>query len=344
MAITRNSEHVSVAGHTGTWYTIDETTMNGKAYFLMEHETYGDEAACVIVDKQGALVLDDVYNGFDDLHYFLEERQYRLFVDMDGTLAEFKHVEQLETLYEYGYFANLRPMENVVQAIKDIIQNHPEIEVYTLSAYLSDSQHALTEKNQWLDKHLPELDAAHRIFLPCGADKKAFVPGGVRESDALLDDYTHNLQQWEPGKGIKLLNGINHTKGTWQGERIHHSHPAHQLAENLAKAIKGEVRLIDAVVSRPLGLIRSATQILASGYQPYYDKGDLHIFKNPKSGGLKFCRAFFDKQPSGKFEIAFEALEGLPRIYPYRHLMPAEMQQSVEQAWQRQYAGTLVER
>ena len=28
--------------------------------------TYGDEAACIIVDERGKLVLDDVYNGFDD--------------------------------------------------------------------------------------------------------------------------------------------------------------------------------------------------------------------------------------------------------------------------------------
>lgn len=32
----------------------------------MEHDTYGDEAACIIVDERGKLVLDDVYNGFDD--------------------------------------------------------------------------------------------------------------------------------------------------------------------------------------------------------------------------------------------------------------------------------------
>ena len=32
----------------------------------MEHDAYGDEAACVIVDERGKLVLDDVYNDFDD--------------------------------------------------------------------------------------------------------------------------------------------------------------------------------------------------------------------------------------------------------------------------------------
>ena len=30
------------------------------------NDAYGDEAACIIVDERGKLVLDDVYNGFDD--------------------------------------------------------------------------------------------------------------------------------------------------------------------------------------------------------------------------------------------------------------------------------------
>ena len=32
----------------------------------------------------------------------------RLFVDMDGTLAVFKTVDTMETLYEKGYFKNLQ--------------------------------------------------------------------------------------------------------------------------------------------------------------------------------------------------------------------------------------------
>ena len=32
-----------------------------------EHDEYGDEAASVIVDQDGRLLLEDVYNGFDDL-------------------------------------------------------------------------------------------------------------------------------------------------------------------------------------------------------------------------------------------------------------------------------------
>ena len=57
---------LTVAGHIGTWHTIDQHEVGGHSFYLMEHDAYGDEAACIIVDERGKLVLDDVYNGFDD--------------------------------------------------------------------------------------------------------------------------------------------------------------------------------------------------------------------------------------------------------------------------------------
>ena len=57
---------LTVAGLIGTWHTIDQHEVGGHSFYLMEHDTYGDEAACIIVDERGKLVLDDVYNGFDD--------------------------------------------------------------------------------------------------------------------------------------------------------------------------------------------------------------------------------------------------------------------------------------
>lgn len=77
--ITRESEHIKVKGHVGTWHVIDEgwydLTPDGpdgpqtiRAHlFLLEHDQYGDEAASVIVAEDGKLVLDDVWNGFEDL-------------------------------------------------------------------------------------------------------------------------------------------------------------------------------------------------------------------------------------------------------------------------------------
>ena len=78
--IHNKSEHVKLEGHIGRWHTLDSRTYPGengesKTYHLMEHDTYGDDAAMLIVDSNGTIVLDDVWNGFDDLDYFLENEE-----------------------------------------------------------------------------------------------------------------------------------------------------------------------------------------------------------------------------------------------------------------------------
>ena len=176
----------------------------------------------------------------------MENERQRLFVDMDGTLAVFQAVDELETLYQEGYFLNLAPHENVVEAVREIIHSHPEVEINILSAVLSDSQYALQEKNAWLDKYLPEIDAEHRIFGPCGSDKKDWIVGGVKNTDFLLDDYTKNLVDWHPpGRGIKLLNAINHSRGSWQHDRIRYDREPKDLAEGVVSVIRGNENIYD---------------------------------------------------------------------------------------------------
>ena len=70
--ITEGSSNIEVEGHIGTWYIIDTEVIDSTKYFLLEHEEHGDSAACVIVDSDGKLVLDDVWNGFDDLQDYFD--------------------------------------------------------------------------------------------------------------------------------------------------------------------------------------------------------------------------------------------------------------------------------
>lgn len=60
--------NIKIEGHRGTWYVIDEKEHNGEKLYLLEHETYGDTAACLIVRQDLSIFLDDVWNGFDDLN------------------------------------------------------------------------------------------------------------------------------------------------------------------------------------------------------------------------------------------------------------------------------------
>lgn len=163
-----------------------------------------------------------------------EHSKRRLFVDMDGTLAEWRSFKyefnSLEDVQDAGkliyqklneddYFYNLKPQMNVVNAIKEIVEHDPDIEVFILSAVISEKAEA--DKNRWLDRYLPEIDKEHRVFTEDGKDKKDFVKGGVRSDDYLLDDRTLNLSLWQPpARGIKLLNGINHSAGTWKNDML----------------------------------------------------------------------------------------------------------------------------
>jgi len=65
------SGEYEIEGHIGEWYIIDNKEYNGEKLYLMEHTEFGDEAACLIVDKDMNVKLDDVWNGFDDYDEFL---------------------------------------------------------------------------------------------------------------------------------------------------------------------------------------------------------------------------------------------------------------------------------
>lgn len=180
-----------------------------------------------------------VYNACRELGIDLDapKGQTRIFVDMDGTLAEFHHCENIEDLYSSGYFLELPEQPTVIKGIEEFAANNPGAEIYVLSSYLADSETALFEKEVWLDEHFP-IKHSNRIFVPYGDEKNTYVPGGVRDSDILLDDYTANLKQWEKdgGIGIKLMNGINGTKGTWQGARVDINMSPKVFAQSISQA------------------------------------------------------------------------------------------------------------
>ena len=176
---------------------------------------------------------------------------------MDGTIAEWRKLNlELKTQEESdpnavakklhqllttnGYYRTLGVYEGLVTAIKHLIESD-EYDVYIASCHLEDTKDCspITEKNEWLDEVLPEIGKSHRIFIPNGEDKTKYVPGGLSPMDFLLDDYTKNLNDWENagGTGIKVLNGINSTKGTWKGPRISNDISGCTLAMEIMKII-----------------------------------------------------------------------------------------------------------
>lgn len=58
---------VKIEGYRGTWYVIESKILPRGEFFLLEHETYGDETACLIVNEKLEVIVEDVWNGFEDL-------------------------------------------------------------------------------------------------------------------------------------------------------------------------------------------------------------------------------------------------------------------------------------
>lgn len=158
----------------------------------------------------------------------------RIFFDMDGTLAVFRKLATFEKLLEPGYFKYLPPIRNVVDAAKELTKRD-DVEVFILSSYLTESRTALQEKKAWLDRYLPEIDEAHRIFVPCGEVKVEYVPNPAA-ADVLVDDYYINLQAWY-GTPVKLFNGVNGTSSRgWNGASAHYQSTPAEIADTIRNA------------------------------------------------------------------------------------------------------------
>lgn len=265
-------------------------------------------------------------------------KKQRLFVDMDGTLAVFTPVDTMETLYEQGYFRSLEPHINVINGVKEYMQLHPDTEVFILSSVLSDSKYALNEKNEWLDKYIPEIDAAHRLFPPCGGNKTEYIPEGLRQSDMLLDDYSVNLHAWEPpAKGIKVMNGINGTKGSWKGERINFDISSSSFAEKLSCIAEGKEYvpdplelytrnqetsshnqdftyedLFDAVVEAEFPALLDNNELKQELYQHFMDSPETGFFSGELRAEFDNIISEHERKQDALFDMLDEKIRSLP--------------------------------
>ncbi len=81
-AVSIDTTNFQIEGKAGSWLAFDSIRLEGQEFFLMEHETYGKEAAWVVVDGAGKLAVDNVRNGFDQ--------------EVKKKLEEYLHPEQPE--------------------------------------------------------------------------------------------------------------------------------------------------------------------------------------------------------------------------------------------------------
>lgn len=64
-AVTERTFQLEVEGHLGTWHTVEAREIMDEMFYRMEHDTYGDSVAGILVNADGELVAQDLEHGFD---------------------------------------------------------------------------------------------------------------------------------------------------------------------------------------------------------------------------------------------------------------------------------------
>ncbi len=102
---TVDTDELSVVGYYAMWHPIDQREVGGHTFFLMEHNDFGNEKPCVIIDEEGKLSLTDVYDGFDEHTVSLLELEVMTVDRMpDETIS-------VDDMKEYGYsWGGMLPM------------------------------------------------------------------------------------------------------------------------------------------------------------------------------------------------------------------------------------------
>ncbi len=156
----------------------------------------------------------------------------KIYVDMDGCVAKWANVS-IEDTFQPGYFLNREPDRPLIDAILHLTK---EFDVEILSAVYTETT-AKMEKEKWLQIH--GLGTIPATFVPYGKNKADYIHHDGMSF--LIDDYSVNLRQWssEPDHvGIKYLNGINSTKGTWDGFAVSHKMSPYYIARTIKGIIK----------------------------------------------------------------------------------------------------------
>lgn len=144
------------------------------------------------------------------------KKNFKLFFDMDDTIADFGSNRHQHDIEEYsnriGTFENLMPLP-FLEEVNKIAAVCPE-NVFIISSCVNND-HCKEEKIKWLKKHLPAAMKENVIFSINGQSKAEVLKNEhniiISKYDILIDDHSRNISDWETlgGTAIKFKNDFN---------------------------------------------------------------------------------------------------------------------------------------
>ena len=185
-----DSYNITVEGHIGTWYAIDETEVGGEKFFLLEHEEYGDEAACVAVNEQGKLVAEDLWNGFDEdfqdavKEYFAEKNPTFPKEEQAVPVAEKSRADDSDVPVYYESFA--------------YAAENGEVDLYRISRQLNeDCRNAIEEAiaDNFDGMRLAD-DATKSVVEQFGMERMGYILAYTLNYNNHDGRYSHSNKEW----------------------------------------------------------------------------------------------------------------------------------------------------
>lgn len=148
----------------------------------------------------------------------------KIFLDLDGTLANFNVENALERFdKECGFFASLDAYTGI-EVINEMAKTH---EIFIISA--SPNEQADKDKMKWIKKYLFNIKKENITLCRIGENKAKTIQEKysikIDPKCYLLDDYTKNLHEWISfgGTGIKRLTDVSdNSRKLWRGLELAH--------------------------------------------------------------------------------------------------------------------------
>ncbi len=126
--------------------------------------------------------------------------------DLTGGIKDINNKIQLKDIYDAldkpAFFRTLKPIKPMIEAIKLFIKYHPDVEVFVFSTSKPDDPPSVyAQKNDWLNRFLPEVSQEKRIFITPDMDKSKFIEDHPEYACTLIDSNIKSLSNFSNAGG-----------------------------------------------------------------------------------------------------------------------------------------------
>lgn len=156
---TRDTVNYQIEGKKGKWKSLDSVIIDGKEFYLMEHQEYGNQAQKIILDAYGKMIVEEC--EMFDANAKRKIREYIWQHNPKNQLRQFKRqgkkrLENYQKYYENGMYerskesgteANYNTVDGIVNNQKQEQSNSKTKKRKSVITRLREKQIAIAKKS-----------------------------------------------------------------------------------------------------------------------------------------------------------------------------------------------------